>query len=205
MDKQKTQLILLVLLFLIPPVAAFVLFYSGYRPDSGANFGELVQPARPVDSPAGLETIDGKPFEFNQSNKVWTLLVLSESDCDENCGQNMYKIQQVRLAQGKDMGRVRSVAILPRYTAPELLKQLNQDYPGVIIVPAGDVEYASLVEQFQNGDVVALQGGGRVYMIDPIGNVMMSYSPGAEASGMRKDLKRLLKVSQLGKNVSEQD
>ena len=38
----------------------------------------------------------------------------------------------------------------------------------------------------------------QIYLIDPLGNVMMSYPKDATAKGMQKDLKRLLKVSKIG-------
>ena len=37
-----------------------------------------------------------------------------------------------------------------------------------------------------------------IYLIDPLGNVMMCYPKTATAKGMKKDLKRLLKVSRIG-------
>jgi hypothetical protein len=39
---------------------------------------------------------------------------------------------------------------------------------------------------------------GRIYIVDPLGNLMMSYAPGADAKGMLEDLKRLLKLSHVG-------
>jgi hypothetical protein len=44
----------------------------------------------------------------------------------------------------------------------------------------------------------ALDAPGRVYLIDPIGNLVLSYAPDADPSGMRKDLARLLRLSQVG-------
>ena len=78
------------------------------------------------------------------------------------------------------------------------IERVRGAYPTIIVVLAQDEQYASLVKQFRNGDDPTLQGPGRVYIVDPIGNIMMSYEAEADASGMRKDLKRLLRISQLG-------
>jgi len=198
MPKQKTPLVLLLLMFLLPPVAAYLLFYSDIRPAGGANYGELVNPARPVQNYAGLRTLDGGVFKFREADRKWTLLFLGDANCDDICGRNLYKIQQVRLTQEKNMGRVRSVVILPAGMPRADIEKLHSAYLGVTIVLAQNGEYASLIDQFQKGGDPTLQGTGRVYIVDPIGNIMMSYRAEADPSGMRKDLKRLLKISQLG-------
>jgi hypothetical protein len=38
----------------------------------------------------------------------------------------------------------------------------------------------------------------RIYLVDPLGNVMMFYPAGAPAKGMLEDMKRLLRLSQIG-------
>jgi hypothetical protein len=37
-----------------------------------------------------------------------------------------------------------------------------------------------------------------VYLIDPLGNLLMSYAPTARPKGMLEDLKRLLGLSHVG-------
>ena len=198
MTKQKIKLVLLMLLFLVPPAAAYLLFYLDFRPAGGANYGGLVDPAQPVKDDTGLKTLDGGEFRFRENERKWTLLFLGDPDCDDNCEKNLYKIQQVRLTQEKNMGRVRSVVVLPADTPSTEIEGIRGAYPGIIIVLAQAGVYAGLVAQFRNGDDPNLQGAGRVYIVDPIGNIMMSYKRRADAGGMKKDLKRLLRISQLG-------
>jgi hypothetical protein len=45
---------------------------------------------------------------------------------------------------------------------------------------------------------MALELSGRVYLVDPFGNLVMSYAADAPARGLLEDLKRLLKLSQIG-------
>ena len=47
-------------------------------------------------------------------------------------------------------------------------------------------------------DGVSMQGAERIYIVDPLGNLMMYYPPGADPGGMHKDLKKLLKYSKIG-------
>jgi hypothetical protein len=37
-----------------------------------------------------------------------------------------------------------------------------------------------------------------IYLIDPLGNLMMSYAPDAKPKGMLEDMKRLLRLSHIG-------
>jgi hypothetical protein len=39
---------------------------------------------------------------------------------------------------------------------------------------------------------------GRIYLIDPLGNLMMSYAPDAPSMGLLEDIKKLLKLSHIG-------
>ncbi len=55
-----------------------------------------------------------------------------------------------------------------------------------------------LAGQFRVPAGGALEGLDPIYLVDPLGNFMLHYPPDADASGMRKDLVRLLKVSQVG-------
>jgi len=198
MKKKHIQMGLLVLVFLVPPLLSYVLFFSGYRPDSSVNHGELVTPARPVEKDTGMRSIDGDPFRFAGPPPKWTLFYLGGRQCDAACGDGLYKIQQVRLTQGREMGRVRSVTVLPADVPREEIEKVKADFPGVVVVLATEETYAGLTDQFQKGEAATLQGIGRVYIVDPIGNVMMSYPPEADPTGMKTDLKRLLKVSKLG-------
>ncbi len=198
MRKKHVQLGLLVLVFLLPPLVSYVLFYSGFRPEGSVNHGELIAPARPVEGDAGLQTFDGDGFTFAGPSRKWTLFYLGGSTCDSACDAGLYMIQQVRVTQGREMGRVRSVTVLPAHTPRAEIDKVRGNFPGVIIVLASEETYHGLTDQFQNGKDNGLQGNGRVYIVDPVGNIVMSYPPGADPTGMRKDLKRLLKVSKIG-------
>ena len=198
MKRKHIQMGLLVLVFLVPPLLSYLLFFSGFRPEGSVNHGELVTPARPVEHDAGMHTADGEGFRFAGPPRRWTLFYLGGRRCDAACGDGLYKIQQVRLSQGREMGRVQSVTVLPADIPQDEIRKVQTEFPGVVVVLAKEETYARLADQFQESEAAALQGIGRVYIIDPIGNIMMSYPPEADPTGMKKDLKRLLKVSKLG-------
>ena len=194
---KKYQLGLLILLFLVPPVAAYVLFYTDFKPASGVNYGQLISPAKPI-TDVPLTTTDGREFKFSDLRNKWVLLYLGSSKCNEACSDNLYKINQVRLAQGKNTERVTGVYIVPANASDDEINNISGKYPGILLLLAQMDAFAGLIDQFDNNTEAALQSSERVYIVDPLGNLMMSYEAKADPSGMRKDLKRLLKLSQVG-------
>jgi cytochrome oxidase Cu insertion factor (SCO1/SenC/PrrC family) len=193
----RRTLILVALLFLMPVVAATALYVSGWRPEGKSlQHGELVQPARPVGD-AELKGIDGAPYRLKALRGKWAFVYFSPLPCTEACRNSLYKMQQVRLAQGRDAPRVERVVIVADAGAGAL-RELAQQYPGMVAVSGTRATLQALAREFVSSQGTALDAPGRVYLIDPIGNLVLSYAPDADPSGMRKDLARLLRLSQVG-------
>ncbi len=193
----RRTLILVVFLFLLPVVLATWLYVSGWRPE-GKNLahGELVQPARPVGD-ADLRDMDGAPYRLSVLRGKWALVYLGPWPCTPACGNSLYKMQQVRLAQGRDAPRVQRVMIVAD-AGGKALHELARQYPGLVAVSGARRTLQILAREFVSSQGTALDVPGRVYLIDPIGNLVLSYPPDADPSGMRKDLARLLRLSQVG-------
>ena len=66
MKRKHVQMGLLVLVFLVPPLVSYFLFFSGYRPEGSVNHGQLVTPARPVENDEGMKTVNGEEFRIQQ-------------------------------------------------------------------------------------------------------------------------------------------
>jgi hypothetical protein len=193
----RRTLMLVALLFLLPVVAATVLYVSGWRPEGKSlQHGELVQPARPVGD-AELKGTDGAPYRLKALRGKWAFVYFSPLPCTQACRNSLYKMQQVRLAQGRDAPRVERVMIVAAAGAGAL-RELAQQYPGLVAVSGMRATLQTLAREFVSGQGTALDVPGRVYLIDPIGNLVLSYAPDADPSGMRKDLARLLRLSQVG-------
>lgn len=191
----KLKFILLATLFAAPLLLALLLYSWGWRPQGGVNYGELTQPARPIRAVV-LRTLNGAAVEFPTDQKKWTMLYLGSGRCGSACRGSLHKMRQVHLAQGRDAGRIRRVFIAIRVPRAEL-DALLADYPDMQILTAAAAPGRSLDGQFGLTGIPA-ELPGRVYVLDPLGNWMMSYRPDADPSGMRKDFVRLLKISQIG-------
>jgi cytochrome oxidase Cu insertion factor (SCO1/SenC/PrrC family) len=197
MPRARLMLILIVVLFLLPVVAATWLYISGWRPE-GKNLahGELVQPARPM-ADVELYSMDGTPFRLSTLHGRWVMVYLGPLPCAADCRNSLYKMQQVRLAQGRDATRVERVMIATN-AGSDALREIARQYPGLLAVGGTRTTLQTLAREFVSSQGTALDAPGRVYLIDPIGNLVMSYAPDADPSGMRKDLARLLRLSQVG-------
>jgi hypothetical protein len=107
-------------------------------------------------------------------------------------------MRQVRIAQNEHMKRVQTLYMVLGDELPASLReQLEKEHTSldIAIVPenlSGQIAADFLV------DGVSMDTAERVYYIDPLGNLMMYYPADANAGGMLKDLKKLLKYSKIG-------
>ncbi len=197
--RSRLSLLLLLAFFGAPVVLAWLAFYifPEWRPAGTANHGQLITPIRPL--PAfQIETLSGETIDDTFLRGKWTLVYLMQGTCAEPCVTQLYNLRQVRLAQGKNIDRVQRLMLWDRaHVAPQQEAELAEHFPGQVIAPLPGEAPAQLLEAFVL-DAQDPMRAGRVYLVDPLGNLMMTYQPDDEPRGMIKDLERLLKYSGLG-------
>ncbi len=195
----RQGLVLLLLIFLAPTFVAWVMHNSGkggWQPEGLTNKGTLVHPARPLSLPADMRAAE-KPLNDYLQGK-WTLLYFGDADCDDACNTNLYNMRQVHILQNEHMKRVQRLFMLRSVTLPETMASLlDQEYPGMTVISVTPEQAQQISPDFLI-EGVSMQGAERIYIIDPLGNLMMYYPPGADPRGMHKDLKKLLKNSKFG-------
>ena len=192
--RQRRMLIGLALLFFAPLALSFYLYYghSTWRPGGRVNAGELVEPPRPLpDLTLPLSPSGETSRQFLKGR--WTLLYVQHGNCDERCLKHLYDTRQVRLALDRDMNRVQRVFIADGDCCD--MKALHEAHPDLIAVRASSADDPLLM---QLPDADGPQNSQRVYLIDPLGNLMMFYAADAKSKGMLEDMKRLLRLSHIG-------
>ena len=192
----RTKMILLAIIFLLPLGYAVYLKVTGWHPDKTTNYGDLVVPAIPLEDVA-MQSIDGKPVSLKDFSHHWLMVTFSGSDCDAACEQNIYKMRQTHIAQGKYQLRVKRLLVLSGKPKPESSAKFEA-YPEMVIVTGPAEAVRAFGSQFKTPQGTALDGLNQIYLVDPLGNFMMHYDADAEAGGIRKDLGRLLRVSRIG-------
>lgn len=184
------------LLFFVPLGFAFYLYYGHgtWRPAAMVNHGELVLPPRPLPPlvlPLARTGTTGASFLHGK----WTLLFVGPGVCGERCRAALYNTRQVRIALNRDMDRVQRVFVASGACCDE--EFLRKQHPDLITARA-TAAAAPLLALLPTARGVAPDDAAQVYLIDPNGNLLMTYAPDSKPKGMLEDLKRLLRLSQIG-------
>jgi cytochrome oxidase Cu insertion factor (SCO1/SenC/PrrC family) len=178
-------------LFFVPLALAFALYYgSAWRPGHRTNHGELIAPARPLPDVA-LRTADGTPADARLFHGRWTLVYLGDGACDSECRAALYTLRQSRLALANEMGRVQRVFLATSDCCDT--RFLSLEHPGLVALDASGEAAAPLLARFP------ADGRERqVFLVDPLGNLMLRFDLRQNPKGLLQDLKKLLALSQIG-------
>lgn len=181
---------MIILVFSLPPVAAYFMYYTGIMPEARMNRGTLIEPK---ELPGlTLKTKDQQPFRIGTSNGKWTLMMLTDSLCDDLCKKNIYLMRQVRTSLGKDSANAERLLIISDAMMPESLNEFLNDYPGMPVVTGSQSDMQQLNTFFST---VAENFMNKVFIIDPRGKVMMHYEQDLQPKDLLEDLKRLILVN----------
>jgi hypothetical protein len=172
----RAKLALLAAAFALPVVLAALAYVFDWAPGTTANYGELVTPPRPLGGP---------PFDALRGK--WVLVSFDAAACDAYCERKLYFMRQVRRAQGKDQDRVERLWVLTDDGRPRA--QLLAAIEGTRVE-----RNVALAARFP----AAASHADHLYVVDPLGNLIMRYPRDPDPSRMLKDLQRLLRLSQVG-------
>ena len=181
--------ILVASIFVVPLATAFLLYYSsGWRPMVNTH-GMLIDPPRPL-AVAGVALADGRPAPPDVFLGHWSVVYPADA-CNERTSELLDELARVRVALDKDAGRVRRVLLQGGQCASFGFP--SQDADLLVLSTAGPGGRA-----FRAQFPLAVDGGHGIYIVDPHGNLMMSYPAAGSARGLLTDLERLLRLSSIG-------
>lgn len=179
-----------ILLVCAAPVIASYLAYYVLPPGGRTNFGDLVEPQRPVPELA-LAARDGSPYRFSALLGQWVVLQADSGACAPACVDKLFALRQQRTMTGKDRDRIERVWFVTDAAPPAA--DLDREYPGTIVLRADPAELAALLP---------VEPGKRIedylYVVDPVGNLMMRFPATGDPAKIRKDIGRLLRASRVG-------
>lgn len=194
--RRRLQLLLLAAIFFGPVIAAAVMYYAGVgQPDARVNVGTLIDPPRPLPA-VSLPTPAGTPTAPDFLRGKWSLVYVGEGACDARCRQALDDIRATRLALDRDAGRIQRVFLFESSCCDKGLLDDPQQQ-GLVAAWLDERDGAKVRAAFPAGDVPLAQRG-LVYVVDPHGNLMMSYPTPLDKRGAVKDLEKLLKLSHIG-------
>lgn len=182
---------LAILLVCAAPVIASYFTYYVIRPDGRTNYGTLMQPVREVGDLAG-RLPGGGSIELSRLGGKWLLLTGAGASCDAACEQRLYLMRQIRLTTGKDRDRVERVWVVGPDT--ELPAPLLAEHEGLVVIRAESGTLASVGFPAAEGSVPE----AHIWIVDPLGNLVMRYPVDPDPSRIKKDFLKLLKASRIG-------
>jgi hypothetical protein len=171
----------------VAPVLGSYLLYWFWAPDRFTNYGTLLPPA--AVPTAAMQEIGGNAVSLETLRGRWVFLAVDSGECDAGCEAKLWKMRQVRQAQGKELTRIERVMLLEDSAIPN--EHLRSEYQGTLFVVSADPKLRSLLTAPQSAR-------NHIYVIDPLGNLMLRFPEDADPKLMIKDMTRLLKYSRVG-------
>lgn len=179
---------LAVLLVCAAPVIASYFTYYVIRPEGRRNYGELVDPQRPLPALVAVAP-DGQRIELPALKGQWLLVSVAGGACDAACQQHLYFQRQLRESLGREKDRLDRVWLVSDEAA--IPPALNTALQGATVL-----RVAGLEQWLQ--PAAGQQLADHLYVVDPIGNWMMRFPANMDAAGAaqaKRDLERLLRAS----------
>lgn len=180
-----------VLTFTAPVLAAYLMYFFG-DVKSFSNNGELLNPV--VDfSQMEIKSTDGQAFTTDSLERRWHLIYFAGGSCDETCVSILTNLRQINIAVGKNANRLRRLIIHLDQPGSDFVDLIKQEFPDTITTMAARDTIALKMRDvnfdFKTNDV---------YLVDPLGNIMMRFPANLSPKLLMKDLNKLFKVSQIG-------
>ena len=178
----RRKLLLIAAICVAPVVASYAFYYLSPR-GSFVNYGTLL-PTAPAPALDGMRG-DGAPFRLTDLRGRWVLLVDARGRCEAPCERLLYASRQARTMQGKEQERIVRVLLVPEGAAPGAA--LLVEHPELVVAQVAAALRAGLPG-----------AADAIYLIDPLGNLVLRYDADPDIKGISKDLTRLLKASGIG-------
>ena len=184
--------LLLVLLVCAAPLLMSYFTYYVIKPTGRTNYGTLLDPRQyPVPATLVLATLDGKPATLDRYRGKWLMLQSGPSACAPACQRQLLAMRQLRLMQGREMDRIERVWLI---TDPAPLQTLLiREFDGTDMLRVAPAALRAWLPVEAGGQV-----DDHLYLIDPLGHLMMRFPKNADPSRVKNDLNKLLKASAIG-------
>ncbi len=174
MNPFRNKVFLVGFICVAPAVLGWAAYLFGWAPGTTDNYGELIAP----------RTLSGPPIDAARGK--WTMVSFDAAGCDAHCEKKLYFMRQIRRAQGKDMERIARLWVVTDGAAPK--PRLLTAIEGTQVATASD----AFIGNFPGAPA------DHIYLVDPLGNLMMRFPRDPDPTRMINDLKRLLKYSRIG-------
>ncbi len=179
--RPRRTLLLLAMIALAPIVASYAAYYFFPR-EARVNYGALLAvPAPALDG----TSFDGKRFTLTELRGHWVLLIVGGERCEAACVRMLYATRQARTMQGPEQERIVRAVVLTGDDPPQA--EILAQHPGLMVARSGESALAALPTRTD-----------AIYLVDPLGNLVLRYSDDPDIRRLAKDLERVLRASNVG-------
>lgn len=186
----RRKLLLILAVCATPLLASYFTYYVA-KPVERNNYGTILDPRQYPIPEMATTTLDGKPRTLHDLKGKWIMLRTGSGECDEECQRQLYAMRQWRTMQGKNMERMERVWLITDDKPIDTVIMREYDGTEMLRAPAATVAKWLPAEP-------DTKAGDHVYMIDPLGNLMMRFPKQPFPGKVYKDIVKLLKASSIG-------
>ncbi|MFZ6815935.1 SCO family protein [Undibacterium sp. Rencai35W] len=183
--------LLLVLAVCAAPMLLSYLFYFVIKPEGRTNYGVILDPRSYPMPKLDAHLLGGESKELDAYKGKWILLQADSGECADACKKKMYDMRQLRLIQGKEMDRIERVWLITDNKPVDTV--LIREYDGTRMLSVSQDKLKSWLPVDANTVI-----SDHIYIIDPLGNLMMRFPKDADPNKVKKDIGKLLKASAIG-------
>lgn len=181
----------MLIFFLAPMVAVVAMYKLDWKP-KGESIGELVTPAKLITINDAIIMSDGNKARDYLWQEKWSMIYIAET-CEDTCKNKLHSLRQLHVSLYKEIPRMQRVFI----TSSKQIDEQKQQYPDMFVLNQPTAEITALSNQFNIKNESSMHAD-RIYLVDPLGHLMMSYTPNTDPALIRKDITRLMKYSWAG-------
>ncbi len=192
MQRKGRKVFMLMLVFFVVPVIVVILMYKFNWKPNGSSLGELVNPPHLVSSPKEVVDNQGQALQTQFWKSKWSIVYVADK-CDETCQDRLHDLRQLHVSLYKDIDRAQRVLI----TNMQDVSKIKSDYPELIVINNPQASISILAQEFKVNAENPMDSN-RIYLVDSLGYLMMSYPTSVALADVRKDITRLLRYSWAG-------
>lgn len=183
----KLTLLLLLVFFAFPIVIVVTMHQLNIHP-KGSSHGQLFSPSIPINIPTDLTTKKGLVVDNKFWGSRWNMIYIS-AECNKTCETRVHEVRQIHMSLAKEIERVQRVLVTPKAN----FEVLQNNYPDLQVL-----KDSTAMTQFSEQLSQQSKANQGLYLVDPLGNLVMYYKDDIPAKLIRADLLKLLKFSWAG-------
>lgn len=182
----RWKMLALLLVSAAPVIASYVTYYV-IRPEGRRNYGELIDPQRPLPAFTGTDA-QGQAMPLTRLKDQWLLISVADSSCVQACQQHLYLQRQLRETLGREKDRLDWVWL--RTGDAPISDALAQATAAAVVLQVDARQLSTWLEP-----AAGQRLEDHLYLVDPLGNWMMRFPANLDPKQAKRDLDRLLRAA----------